>query len=501
MFDAFTKWLQKVLGGKTEEKRPSAQREPERRAEAEPVSQERAPPPAERRRRKKKPRASRARTRRRRYHLGLDWGTSTTKMVLRDYDEPGSSHGRAYVLRPSRGGYRYPSTVTLAEGKLWFGDEAEARRGAGRTWDSLKAAAAVQRGWANEVEDLPGVTLEELSALSIAHYCCVGFADAERHASSRRATPRMGMTLSVPVASLQIPTTQEAYQRVAAAGYRLGAIQREDPQGRSPGELIPKLRDARAGALEGLDDLAFDTYLRAEVVAAMVWPFMSPRVGEGPYTVIDIGAATTNASWFRIHGGRDVDGVHRRKSSMAFFGASTRRPGMDHFDQILAEMLGKDDPVSLRGSEERLLKRVRDTGALRSVTEKYYETWAEARRNAWPKANRLTHWENLQILVVGGGSKIDIIQKQFDQLPGYFRANLKKFKHVGNPGVPGDLWELSGRGTAFSEEATFLLVAYGLSFHSGDMPDVSLPSQVSPFRHEEFRRRFKSSAELGYDNP
>ena len=44
-------------------------------------------------------------------------------------------------------------------------------------------------------------------------------------------------------------------------------------------------------------------------------------------------------------------------------------------------------------------------------------------------------------------------------------------------------------------------MAYGLSFHIGDLPEVSLPSEQPPFEPVEFHREFVTSEELGYDNP
>ena len=46
------------------------------------------------------------------------------------------------------------------------------------------------------------------------------------------------------------------------------------------------------------DDLR--AWIRTEAEAALLWPFHSPAVPEGPYAKIDIGAGTTNASISRV---------------------------------------------------------------------------------------------------------------------------------------------------------------------------------------------------------
>ena len=45
------------------------------------------------------------------FHLGLDYGTSAAKLVLRELDTPGGS--RAHVIK-WKGSYRIPSTVVSA---------------------------------------------------------------------------------------------------------------------------------------------------------------------------------------------------------------------------------------------------------------------------------------------------------------------------------------------------------------------------------------------------
>ena len=442
--------------------------------------------------RKGKPRKRRPR----RYHLGLDWGTSTTKLVLRDYDDPGSDDGRAYVVRTPGGSYRYPSTVTLEAGRIWFGVEAERRRGQGRSWDSLKALGALKARWRDLVPDLEGLTHEDLATLVVAHQVARGLEAASAHAATKGAVPRLGMTLSVPVASLTIPQSQEAYLRVATRAFEIGARAGLDPQGWTL-ERSAEAITAAADAAPDADDVAYDTYLRAEVVAAMVWPCMSPSLKEGPYTVVDIGAATTNANWFRIHSRRDHDGELRQKAGLSFFGAVTRAPGMDAFDDVLARALGKRVPATLRGHEAELVQMVSDDSELDQVSAGFYETWAKARRKAFFLADRMRHWEHLSILVVGGGSKVTSIRERFGQLPGAFREGIKNFKMLKHPGTPSDLFELEG-GRRFADDPTFLLVAYGLSYTTLDLPEVTLPSGIRPFRQEEFVRAFRSSEELGY---
>ena len=99
----------------------------------------------------------------RRYHLGLDWGTSATKMVLRDYsDRSRQDTGSAIVIEYGTAGSRYPSTIAFDGERFWFGFEAEKRRSSSTIWDSLKAKAAVQNGWLERVPGLHDWVFEDL---------------------------------------------------------------------------------------------------------------------------------------------------------------------------------------------------------------------------------------------------------------------------------------------------------------------------------------------------
>src|SRR5262245_49631169 len=59
----------------------------------------------------------------RRLHLGLDFGTCWSKLVLRDYE---SAQPRCFVVRPPRsyqgaGDYRIPSAVVIDDDRMVFG--------------------------------------------------------------------------------------------------------------------------------------------------------------------------------------------------------------------------------------------------------------------------------------------------------------------------------------------------------------------------------------------
>src|SRR5262245_11207967 len=77
------------------------------------------------------------------FNVGLDFGTSSTKVVVRDV-LVGQSY--VYALHPGLPGYpsyALPSAVRIHDDRIWFGPEAERRQG-GRVFRSFKICLACQ---------------------------------------------------------------------------------------------------------------------------------------------------------------------------------------------------------------------------------------------------------------------------------------------------------------------------------------------------------------------
>ena len=124
--------------------------------------------------------------------------------MLRDYGAPGRPEGLAFVVTHEDVGERYPSTVVVEKGALYFGPQAEARRAqrGAKVWDSLKANAAVKNGWA-EAAGCDDLALRDLVTLSLAHYIFLAYECAKRHAALLDAKPNMALTLGAPVIEAQ----------------------------------------------------------------------------------------------------------------------------------------------------------------------------------------------------------------------------------------------------------------------------------------------------------
>lgn len=434
----------------------------------------------------------------RRYHLGLDWGTSTTKLILRDYQQ-----GTSFVIVPDgrATAYRYPSTVVLANDQIYFGSEAEQRRTvATRTIDALKAHIYQQAS--NYAEGRSISEEEDIATLYLTHVLSVAECFAEKHAVRDHADALMGMTVGVPAEELAQSALRKIYMRMVRCAYELAVRSGYDPQGKLYRDARQYVTNARKRIEKsGGYELSADSYkqwLRPELAAAMYWGIKSPRIQMDLYSCIDIGAWTTNVSYFRIHSTRPATG---EKNSVIFYGGKTGGPGVIELLSKVASDHGEDF-CALFGHESEWLCREECARHVDNFKKGCFRVWENGFRNAFRAEPRQGAWDGqLNIMVVGGGSKIADVRNHF------FRSFPHEGWRPGQPvpdlGTPSDLYNFPDQGIIprrpFNGDYTFLLVAYGLSVHSGDFPNTTLSPQVPPFDPQRRTRPFTDAQALGYD--
>ncbi len=410
---------------------------------------------------------------RRRFHLGLDYGTSAAKMVVRDYGAAGGDE--AHVVLGPGGQFRFPSGVAVGGGYAWFGLSPNDLTTLGLNremtlYESVKVRCAVElapraaalhlRKIAPPVERLTWV---DLAALTI--WWLVS--ESSRFANTLLLPgeqPVLGMTMGAPTSFLQNARLAAGFVRIARTGWRL--FKRNGPLG-YPFLTLKQAQDAIAsvgisGDPESTTGPDVRSWVRSEAEGALWWAFRSPSVDDGPFIEVDVGAGTTHVSLFRIVSkyleGRWV------KSKICFFSSVASTDGMDAIDVALARRSGVD-PVSLRGRESGAAKELGDeAGAVcAEPIERVCVTVRRARADADPKIGyraERTAWSNsCKALVLGGGATFEPLQEQV--LGGMPRLRLE---------APADL--RLGPKAASDQDLRFLLSAYGLSVLGLAIPDV-----------------------------
>jgi hypothetical protein len=476
----FSRWLSALFGGRGE-----SDEVPRTRALKSVTSQQVGPrtgaPSAEVRSQSREQRPSRL------VHLGVDFGTCWSKLVLRDYEAPTP---RCFVVRPGNRhdagtNYRVPSSVTLLDGRLYFGWTGArlADRPGARIIRSPKVRAAFPGG---QDPELPAeVSAEDIATLVVAYLLGIGFSSAQSYCETLkpRATPRMSMSMGVPMSILDRGALRDQFLRIARTAYDIWKTSgtalafHEGVDPRQAMELLSASRE-RLRSRPVADPRG---WIRSEAEAGLLWIFRSPAVGEGLYACIDVGAGTTDVSVFRIRTRRE-SGTWI-KDALGFYSAVSAPPGVDALDERLASLDGHGLTLeSLRMRENEVIRTHRYTGhpKVRSFFDQVFGAYLDAWRSGYQKEPRESAWHRYGLFVLGGGSKIEPLISRLEETVWSGRLACRKALDAG---FPEDLyeWPSGTQLSLFKEDAAFLLVAYGLSYLATDVPEVDNPADMPPF--------------------
>jgi hypothetical protein len=397
--------------------------------------------------------------------------------------------------------YRYPSTIALSDDHIFFGFEAEDRRQkADKTIDALKGD--IYRQASQHVGQMGISESEDIATLYLTHVISIGEYFAYKHSKRSKADALIGVTIGVPAEELQQSSLRKTYMRMARCAYELAIRSGYDPQGARYYDARHKLTSAREriekdGGYEATPD-SYRQWLRPELAAAMYWGIKSPKIQMDLYSCIDIGAWTTNVSYFRIYSTRPATA---EKDSIIFFGGQTGGPGVIELLSKVASDHGQDF-TSLWGCEEQWLCRADCSDHIDNFKNRCFEVWEKGFHKAYRLQPRQSAWDGqVNVMVVGGGSKVPTVRNHFSQ--SFPHNGWRPGLPVPDIGTPSDLYNFPEEGVIprqpFDGDYTFLLVAYGLSVHSGDFPHTTLAPQVPPFDPQTRRRQFRDSQTLGYD--
>lgn len=450
-----------------------------------------------------------------RRNIGIDFGTSTSKTCIRDL--LANVVGLVVYPKGTAGVPEFclPSTVTAHDGKLYFGHSAEAHSG-GRVLRSLKMCvpcqkgliacrgcspegAAIGRGPGEFVlRDKSGSTsvfsAEELCTLYVAHiYTFI------LEALGKKVDPAHDQIIlsngAAPLDQVALEPLRRIFERVFFLGRELaGKIRSGIPVDQAK-QLLSELSSAYP-TTPGEEDRA--SYLIQETIAALHGPCGDPATPRGLYAVVDIGAGTTNVTFFRlgswtergrtfayyssrteIVGGDDID---RSILGRLLPSSALPEPGSSRYREFLQAIrlgkhdLGRDDLILPEGLR---IPNAAVREAITAVGDRIYEVYRAAFKQAYQKEKLADRWEEYTILLTGGGSWVHGIEPLFEVPP---HAIVKRLQLV-RPKAPKGLRGADGKPMKLGP-SEFLLVnlAYGLSTDRPNIPDYFAPDQVEPLK-------------------
>jgi hypothetical protein len=445
-----------------------------------------------------------------RLNVGLDFGTSSTKVCIRPTlgDGPDvKTYPIAFDTKADDPLFG-PSTIGCKGSRFYFGAEAEALTDDCRIWRHIKVCLACEAentfASAGCFCASAGTTREvirggfaagglragptDLATLYIAWV--MGTVLAAIPQSLRKAgEPILTCNIGVPVDQIdRTSRLHSAYERLANGAWRLR------------GHVIQGIDAATAlGWLQSLKATEPSTdgsvSLCPETGAAAVAHIANPTTREGMYVLVDIGAWTTDISFFRL---TDVSTFSEGIRTAAFYKAETHRVAAGRIDQKASELLSENRTdfamvmavPSAADERQQIFRSIRENGAskglpspaekraaagclecARSVTAAavsgcFASTRAKAKQKEGPYNQ--DDWKRLSIFLLGGGSE---------------EASFEDFLKWSNQGasigrLPDD--RRLHVGTSESEPARTrrLQVAAGLSFPIALWPKQFFPSQV-----------------------
>jgi len=442
---------------------------------------------------------------------GVDFGTSFTKVVLRDNNTPGQK--AVVVTFPGHADGLLPSIVGLGRDSLlpptMAGEHTEvpylkmlaAHVANGEALDAthvrIPAALDAMRSSRPDSD-----VVRELLAFYFAQIMAGTEAFIRTQSSWRDFdfTPRnendyLIYQLAVPSGLLAGDgATERLFREAFIASHEL----RHGIDAAMKSGVAHKLWSERVSGVFSGDRAALDSrykwqcLLYPEVAAAVQTVFRSPNAKDGLYMTMDVGAGTVDLNAFRRFTG------HPNQNGNG--GNAPRR--LDYYSAIVCPLgvQNLNDPYrAVRRRDERELFEELKANLFRLYTGgQEYQSNKDAQGRRYPPGNR--PWDRATLFIFGGGSHhpgykqtfshgpsqgwLQVLDPGYAELPVRSQARRRALRppHVYSLPAAQDLTR--PRNVDFGRFA----VAYGLSFFRSNLDKVRLPHQLMPF-HKLYPRR------------
>jgi hypothetical protein len=456
-------------------------------------------------------------------NFGLDFGTSSTKVFVRDVNADATY---AYAFRDTveeYGPFCWPTAIRVHRGMMSFGSPAEKGTG-GRCIRSFKICMGCER---QVFKDRPCQTAFCTAAGQPGTFALdQGNADHIPFGASGLASlylanlmtesmeclqgtrlfqgkARLSYNVAAPLDMTQRPAMQDSFERTL---YRAWCMGGRVPQGISVAHAGELLASAEKRPLPSEEERF--TFVRPETHAAMLGYALSGRALPGLYMSADVGAGTTDIAAFRYFGEGDAP------RDVAYYSAKTDLVGCDDIDratlglvrrtagtldvadlELLAEIRTAKHDVgggSLRIAGTELNLRDIEGGSadvLDRIANHYRKTWGRAFVSRKENAQA---WRVLHVLLIGGGNKLPFIARLFEARNPSEQCGhvIKRIETIPVKLPMGNISVIGATGATkeqLAESEHLLTVAYGLAYHCGETSGYWLPHEVGEVRRRPER--------------
>ena len=399
--------------------------------------------------------------------LGLDMGTSSTKVIVRLPYEPGETT----IAIPAPGPCRSDGTPYLWRTMLWLQED-----GTFCPWPEPGATVlnSLKQGLIQErsetlISNIPASLTMSRAQAGVAYLSFViryakGWLARNRPNLFRGRKPVWLANLGMPTASYDDLTLAEPYRRIGTAALKLASS--DSPVTVEATQVFlddPRIVEAGTSS-EIAEELGI--VVIPETAAAMTGFAKSIRSAPDLYFMVDAGAMTLDACMFRLN--QNI----RTGDLYAFMAAQIRPLGVESFHWFLSE--GKTESEFVQQCERTLRTVIWSTKGHR---DRYAENWKPG--------------NEVPVFLVGGGASNQLHKEIVNSLDPWLK------KHAHNDGIRllalevPDSIELPEPLEHFGRMA----VAWGLSFPSseiGEIEPMSSIEDISPPTVKDFDKLYIS---------
>ena len=441
--------------------------------------------------------------------VGLDFGTSGTKVIVRRLDKGRLASAVDFgTVLTGFSRFSSPSTVTLADSRLLFGDDAE-RHKKGIVFRSLKrtllgADGDVRHETSPELPPSPQDLAAHPHFLVAAYLGSVLRRVRELVTREHGADSEIFYNLDIPVSQLDDGPIQRGFQTALDAA--VDFAETDDLCLKDYFALWARWMDVLGRENTGSPDREVKRWVLVPESSAIVKGAEAALASILPdshqYTaIVDIGAGTTDLGWFRWVTREEGDRIY-------FFSAQTCLVGCDEVDDELLKISGvpnNDKPrlfptvraakralaanqcVNL-GREHSLLSPDDLSRAVDKVAGHCFEEYGRSFGEAYTRDKNSDHWRDIRVVLVGGGSQLEGFRDKFSRHPRWQARWFSEYVDLLLPGrsesVRFAAESLATIGVTSvppnDADIVFLLPALGLSHPADEIPEPGLPGDIPP---------------------
>lgn len=442
-------------------------------------------------------------------NVGIDFGTSFTKVAFRDYED-----SKTYLLTfPGEGtglpSFYIPSAVEIRDERLFFAWQALQPKET--NFSSFKICLACQEKskfmggecriklkrdeapcfMLDSVHDSLHITPFELTVCFLSHV--IGIVRGRiRKKYGDRYDLSISYNMCAPIDQYETDVSKEFEQALFIAEKLAGFENGQDLM-----YALELIREGREMWPELPGEETRRTFIIPETYAAII-SYVNSRIAEdGLYGVVDIGSGTTDVSFFRL-------GISPTKT-VTFYEAKTGFVGVDDLVTGIiwnASGRGPETGSSIRGAagsayhsvrtalidfpigEERdftyqvygeryYVNAMRLLGLADAVGEKVFEHYRSTWSQAYEKEKKASHWKGFTVFTLGGGSRISRLASPLKKSPWIHIEGIKPKKLT----IHEEIF-LDGNGQFTDRFSDLVPIVYGLSFHRAEYADYKLPHAV-----------------------